>query len=114
MPPLGRGIGTGDEEAAGVIVDVAELRGKPVRRAEQLAVHVYLLLPGAVADTHRRLARQPSRCGRIRSLRSCSPPTPNMICRLRSRPTVAAAALVMNEKKSCASSGQAATRSASR
>ena len=27
-----------------------------------------------------RLSRQPARCGRSRSVRSCSPPTPNMIC----------------------------------
>ena len=60
-----------------------------------------------------RLPRQPSRCASSRSLRSCSPPTPNMICRPRSGPTEDAAAVVMNAKKSSASSGQAATHRAS-
>ena len=60
-----------------------------------------------------RLSRHPSRCGSSRSVRSCSPPTPNMICRPSSGPTPDAAAVAMKAKKSSASSGQAATHSAS-
>ena len=60
-----------------------------------------------------RLSRQPARCGSVRSVRSCSPPTPNMICSACSAPTAEAAAVVMNAKKSSASSGQAATHRAS-
>jgi hypothetical protein len=49
----------------------------------------------------------------VRSERSCSPAMPNMICSEFSGPIPPAAAVVMKAKKSCASSGQAATQSAS-
>ena len=50
---------------------------------EQLAVHVELpLVPRAVADADRAGCRASRRgAASSRSVRSCSPPTPNMICR---------------------------------
>ena len=83
--------------------------------AEQLAVDVELALaPRTVADPHRRgLAASPARCGSSRSVRSRSPPMPNMICRSPSCSSDPAANAVMESKNSFASSGHAATHSAS-
>ena len=56
--------------------------------AEQLAVDVELpLVPGAVADPHGPAVPPAGEVGSSRSVRSCSPPTPNMICSVRSRRT---------------------------
>ena len=90
-------------------MQLAEALAVEVQRVEQLAVDVELdLVPGAVADPHRRASRASRAGGRAsRSERSCSPPIPYMICSERSsaRPP---AALVMNETNSSASSGAGA------
>ena len=61
-----------------------------------------------------RLSFHPDRWGRIRSDRSCSPPIPNMIWRSWPGPICEATAPVIHEKNLRASSGHAATHSASR
>src|SRR6266511_999678 len=60
-----------------------------------------------------RLSRHPERWGSSRSLRSCSPPIPNMICRSEPPSICEATVPVIHEKNLFASSGQAATHRAS-
>jgi hypothetical protein len=55
LHPVGAGgVGAGDQEPAGVVVDAADLVRQRGGRAEQFPVHVDLaLVPGAVADPDR-------------------------------------------------------------
>ena len=116
LPPADRrGIGAGDQEPLRVVVDVAELVGEPVRGAEQLAVHVDLLLvPGAVAHPD-GTAVPPSvqvRKFPLGQVVLAADAEHDLQARRRG-PIPDAAAVAMKAKKSSASSGQAATHNAS-
>jgi hypothetical protein len=114
LPAAPGDVGRGDQEAAGGLVEVAELVGQPVGGAEQLTVDVELALaPGVVADSHRAAVPPAGQVGKLALVRSCSPPTPNMTCRSTPRPSGLAAAPAKKPKKRAASSGQAATHRAS-
>jgi tetratricopeptide (TPR) repeat protein len=82
LPPARGRIRRGGEELLGDRVELTQLVGQPLRGAEQLAVHVKLALgPRPVADPHRAAGPPAGQVRQSRSERSCSPPTPNMICR---------------------------------
>lgn len=83
LPPPCCGIGQADQEPTLGGSELPDLFGQPVDRRKKFSVDVQLdLIPGTVADPHGpALDRQPSRCSRVRSVRSRWPSMSNMICR---------------------------------
>ena len=113
LPLGGGGVGAGDQETPGVLIDRADLVGQLPGRAEQLPVDINLsLAPGAVADPNRPAvlpARQVTEFALAEVVLAADAEHDlQTVC----GPIEDAAAVVMNSKKSVPRPGQAATQSA--